>query len=166
MSLRGWFEFVGDFPSSVAIRESFNYPYLLTFHAITVLMFAGFILMMDFRLAGVAFRQTEISEIQKKLFPWQMFMMVLSSVSGAVLMYGNPLRYYGKVFFWVKMLLMLFAGVNAIVFHRTTYRNVAQWDSTTEAPFAVRMAGVVSIALWAGVIVFGRITAYNWLTFD
>jgi hypothetical protein len=52
--------------------------------------------------------------------------------------------------------------VNALVFHFTTYRGVADWDTTADAPAGVRMAGYVSIVLWAAVIVFGRITAYNW----
>jgi hypothetical protein len=165
VSLRSWFEWVHEFPSAVAIREAVGYPYLLTFHAISAIMFAGLIVMMDLRLSGVAFRGTEISEIQKRLFPWQMFMMVLSSVSGLVLFYGQPMRYYGKVFFWTKMGLMLFAGANALIFHWTTYRSVAEWDATPVAPSSVRLAGVISIALWAGVIVFGRITAYDWMTF-
>lgn len=166
MDLRSWFQWIGDFPSSVAIREALNYPYLLTFHAITVIMFAGLILMMDLRLVGIAFRQTQISEIQKRLFPWQMFMMVVSGISGLVLLYGNPMRYYGKVYFWAKMALMVIAGVNALAFHMTTYRSVGDWDTSPDAPRGVRLAGVFSIALWAGVIVFGRITAYNWLTFE
>jgi hypothetical protein len=94
-----------------------------------------------------------------------MFTMVLSSVSGLVLFYGQPMRYYGKVFFWTKMAMMLFAGVNALVFHWTTYRSVAEWDTSPVAPLGVRFAGAVSIALWAGVIVFGRITAYDWMTY-
>lgn len=161
-----WFEWVQEFPSSIVIRESLYYSYLLAFHAVSMVMFAGFILMMDLRLVGLAFPATEVTHIQRRLFPWQMFLMVLASVSGAALFYGNPMRYYGKVFFWVKIALMIFAGLNALVFHWTTYRTVARWDSAAWPPPGARLAGGVSIALWAGVIVFGRITAYNWLTFD
>jgi hypothetical protein len=161
--LRSLFETVHEFPSAVAIRESLNYPYYLTFHTIAIIFFAGLILMMDLRLVGLAFRDTPVSQIQKRLFPWQMFTMVLSTISGLVLLYGQPMRYYGKPFFWIKMALMIFAGVNAIVFHQTTYRSVPDWDTSAEAPTGVRLAGAFSIALWAGVIVFGRITAYNWL---
>jgi hypothetical protein len=39
----------------------------------------------------------------------------------------QPLRYYGKVFFWTKMVLMVFAGLNALYFHYTTYKTVAAW---------------------------------------
>jgi hypothetical protein len=121
--------------------------------------------MMDLRLLGYSFRGTPLSQIQKRLFPWQMVMLVLSGVSGIVLFYGQPMRYYGKVYFWTKMVLMALAGVNALVFHWTTYRSVGQWDLSDSPPRGAKYAGAFSLLLWAGVIVFGRITAYDWLTF-
>lgn len=161
-----WFEYIGAFPSSVAIREWINYPYLLTAHAVSMAWFAGLIVMMDLRLVGWAYRRTPLTQVQKQLFPWQMFTMVISAATGMVLLYGNPIRYYGKVFFWLKMTLMILAGVNAIAFHFRTYRSVAVWDASPVVPLGARLAGAFSLALWAGVVVFGRITAYNWLTFD
>jgi hypothetical protein len=160
--VRSWLEAIHEYPSAVAIRESLNYPYLLTFHTITILLFAGLILMMDLRLVGIAFRTTPLSQIQKKLFPWQMVMMVLNSISGVVLFYAQPMRYYPKPFFWIKMGLIVFAGVNALAFHFGTYRSVADWDTSTEVPAGAKLAGAFSIVLWAGVIFFGRVTAYNW----
>ena len=50
--------------------------------------------------------------------------------SAAVLLfYGQPMRYYGKALFWIKMVLMVLAGVNALVLSLTTYRSVAQVGS-------------------------------------
>ncbi len=121
---------------------------------------------LDRRPVAIAFRDTPISQIQRRLFPWQMFTMGLNSMSGLVLFYGQPMRYYPKPFFWIKMSLIVFAGVNAVTFHRVTYRKVAVWDTGPNAPLGVRLAGAISIVLWAGVIVFGRITAYNWADLD
>ena len=162
-----WFRWVEAFPSSAAIRESlYGYPYLLTAHAVAMAMFAGLIIMMDLRLLGVAYKRTPLSQIQRQLFPWQMATMVLSAITGTVLFYGQPLRYYGKVYFWTKMTLMLLAGANAFIFHRGTYKSVAEWDESPVPPYGAKLAGVLSLVLWAGVVVFGRITAYNWMTFD
>jgi len=158
---------VDALPSSVAIRESiYGYPALLTAHVIAMCLFAGLVIMMDLRLVGLAYRDTAVSQIQKRLFPWQMFGMALSAITGSVLFYGQPLRYYGKAFFWMKVVFMILAGVNALAFHFTTYRSVARWDTDTAVPFGARMAGVLSLALWAGVVMTGRLTAYNWLTYD
>jgi hypothetical protein len=165
--IRSWFEWLDAFPSSIAIRESvYGYPYLLTAHALSMALFAGLIVMMDLRLLGVAYKRTPLSQVQRQLFPWQMATMVLSAITGALLFYGQPLRYYGKVFFWVKMVMMLGAGINALAFHYGTYKSIATWDESLRPPLGARLAGAFSIFLWAGVVVFGRITAYNWMTYE
>jgi hypothetical protein len=95
-----------------------------------------------------------------------MVTMALSAVTGAALLYGNPLRYYVKPFFWIKMTLMFLAGLNAMVFHLTTYRSVSTWDTSAVVPRGARLAGAFGLLLWAGVIGFGRITAYNWMDLE
>ena len=163
MSLRPWFEAVNDWPTSVAIRESVNgYPALLTLHVMSMCVFAGLIIMMDLRLLGVGNLRTPFSEVQKRLFPGQMFGMAVSSISGLVLLYGQPMRFYGNIFFWIKAVMMVLAGVNALAFHWTTYYSVAEWDSADVLPFRAKMAGAVSLALWAAVVISGRLIAYNW----
>lgn len=168
MQIKSWFEFVDALPSSIAIRESiYGYPALLTSHVVAMCLFSGLIIMMDLRLVGIAYREIPVSQIQKRLFPWQMFGMALSAITGSMLFYGQPLRYYGKVFFWTKVVFMILAGVNALAFHFTTYRSVATWDrNDSMLPLGARLAGVFSLALWAGVILTGRLTAYNWLTYN
>jgi hypothetical protein len=167
MDLRSWFEWAHALPSSIAIRESLDgYTYLLTAHAVSMAFFAGLIIMMDLRLVGAAFPKTPVTQIQRRLFPWQMAALALAVVTGGVLFYGQPMRYYGKVIFWGKMVLMAFAGVNALAFHYTTYRTVGAWDNDRITPAGARLAGALSIVLWAGVVILGRLTAYNWLTYE
>ena len=163
MSVRSWFEWVNAFPSSIAIRESVNgYPALLTIHVVSMCLFAGLVIMMDLRLVGIGNRRTPFSQVQKRLFPGQMVGMVVSSVSGLVLLYGQPMRFYGNIFFWIKSVMMVLAAVNALAFHLSTYESVAEWDSAVVMPSAAKLAGVVSIVLWAFVVICGRLIAYNW----
>ena len=70
------------------------------------------------------------------------------------------------MFFWAKFGMMGLAGVNAVAFHLTTYRSVARWDNDPVPPFRARLAGILSIVLWAAVVMFGRLTAYDWLTYQ
>jgi hypothetical protein len=163
MSLRPWFQAVNDWPSSVAIRESVNgYPALLTVHVISMCLFAGLIIMMDLRLLGVGNLRTPFSQVQKRLFPGQMLGLAVSSVSGLVLVYGQPVRFYGNIFFWTKAMMMVLAAVNALAFHLSTYHSVAAWDSDAVMPFGAKLAAAFSLALWAGVVICGRLIAYNW----
>ena len=166
MSLRSWFEWMDAFPSSIAMRESlYAFPVLLTLHLISLAMFAGLVVMMDLRLLGVAYRGTPFSEVQRRLFPWQMVGMVVTSIAGLLLFYAQPMRYFGKVLYWIKMALIVLAGVNALLFHFTTYRSIAKWD-TAGPPLGAKVAGVLSLAMWAGIVSFGRLTAYDWWTYE
>jgi hypothetical protein len=51
---------------------------------------------------------------------------------------------------------MILAAVNMLYFELVTSRNVAAWDAAAKPPFAGRLAGVFSVALWCGVIMTGR----------
>jgi hypothetical protein len=164
MSLRSLFEWVDALPSSIALRESiYGYPFLLTSHVVSMCLFAGLIIMMDLRLAGLGTLRTPCSQVQKRLFPWQMLGLALSTISGLLLLYGQPMRFYGNFYFWAKNLMMVLAGVNALTFHLTTYRSVPAWDSDAVPPFGARLAGALSLALWAGIVVTGRMIAYSGL---
>ena len=166
MSLRSLFEWVHAFPSSIAMRESlYAFPVLLTIHLISLAMFAGLVVMMDLRLLGVAYRGTPFSEVQARLFPWQMVGMAVTSVAGLLLFYAQPMRYFGKVLYWIKIALIVLAGVNALLFHFTTYRSIAKWD-TAGPPLGAKVAGGLSLAMWASIVAFGRLTAYNWWTYE
>ena len=83
-------------------------------------IFFGLILMMDLRLVGWANLRSRAAEISARLLPWQMVGFVIMVISGVLLVWAQPLRYYGKTFFWWKMGLMALAGVNAGIIHLIT----------------------------------------------
>ena len=101
MPLRALFEWVSEFPSSIAIRESLYFsPYLTVAHVVSMCLFAGLIVMMDLRLLGIGNMRTPFSEVQRRLFPWQMLGMALSSVTGLTLAFADPMRFFVNIFFW------------------------------------------------------------------
>jgi hypothetical protein len=148
---------------TTAVRESlWGYPMMETAHAVSIVAFAGLVIVMDLRLVGVAFADSPLTQIQRRLFPWQMIGLALSSATGLLLCVVDPLRYYANVFFRVKLALLALAGLNAIAFHLMTYRTVAQWDAERRLPAPARLAGAASLLLWSVIIVSGRLIAYNW----
>jgi hypothetical protein len=120
--------------------------------------------MMDLRLLGVGNTRTAITQIQRRLFPWQMAGMAVSAITGLALVYAQPMRFYGNIFFWEKMVMMALAGANAMAFHYGTYRSVDEWDTSRNVPFGARLSGAVSLVLWSSVILSGRLIAYNWFS--
>lgn len=153
-----WLEANG--PGGAYLREStYGFSILLTVHVVFMCLFLGLIIMMDLRLVGVGNRRTPPAEIQKRLFPWQILGFVVVAVSGVLLFYSKPVYYYGKGFFWTKLVLMALAGVNAGAVHLITHRSQGGWDSR-----AAKTAGAMSLLLWASVLITGRLIAYEWWT--
>ena len=157
------FFWVSELPTSIAIRESLLFsPYLTVAHVVSMCLFAGLIVMMDLRLLGIGNMSTPFSELQKRLFPWQMLGMAMSAVTGVTLAYSDPMRFYVNIFFWTKMLVMVLAGINAMAFHFITYNSVLTWDTRASTPFGAKLSGALGMVLWAIVIVSGRLIPYNW----
>ena len=161
--LRSLFEWVDTFESSIAIREGLTaFPTLLTIHVVGMCIFAGLVIMMDLRLLGVGNMRTPFTQVQRRLFPWQVVGMLVSAATGLALLYGQPMRYYVSVYFWLKTMMMVLASVNALAFHHSIYNSVGKWDSAATVPYFAKLAAIISLALWAAVIMTGRLMAYNW----
>ena len=87
---------------------------------------------------------------------------VVMVISGGLLFYSGPVRASQNIFFQIKMVMIALAGLNAFVFHKTVFRWVAEWDEASVTPLRARAAGFFSLLLWSGVVVCGRMQAYNW----
>ncbi|MGE0814179.1 MAG: DUF6644 family protein [Vicinamibacterales bacterium] len=165
--LLSWAQWIADLPSSVALRESlYVWPLLESAHVLMLMLFAGTAAMLDLRLLGIGFRRVPATEFTARLLPWTRAAFVVMAVTGLLLVYANPVRYYFNLFFRVKVLLLLAAGANIAWFHGRTHQGIGAWDGDVRPPRAARMAAVVSLAAWTGVIVTGRLVAYNWFDCD
>ena len=68
----------------------------------------------------------------------------------------NPVVYFQSLPFRIKMVLLVLAGVNMLVFQLSADRTIHLWDESPKAPPAGRVAAILSLLLWTGVIVSGR----------
>jgi len=75
-------------------------------------------------------------------------------------------RTYQSIFFRIKILLIILAGINAFLFHRQMYKEGDSWDEGEFIPSNVKIKAVVSLVLWIFVIISGRMIAYNWFDCD
>ena len=81
--------------------------------------------------------------------------------SGGMLLTAYATAAFGNVYFRLKAATLLAAAANALVYHLFTERRVAAWDTAGTPPRAARIAGLTSIALWATVIIAGRMMSYT-----
>jgi hypothetical protein len=152
---------------SIALHESlFMYPLVESAHVLTLCVFLGMAIMLDLRLLGLTLRRVALSEMINRLGPWMVAGFVVMVITGGLLFYAIPVRSYQSIWFRFKVVMLVLAGVNAFIFHNTVHRRVHEWDLAPVPPKAARVAGGCSLALWALIVVSGRMIAYNWFDCD
>ena len=150
-------------PWSIALHESlWVYPLIESIHVLTLCLFLGLVVMLDLRLLGATMRKTPVAEAVDRLGPWTVAGFVVMAITGALLFYAIPVKTYLNIFFRLKVIFLLLAGANAAFFHLTIGGSMGEWGVQAEPPLRARVAGGVSLALWAGIVVAGRLIAYNW----
>ncbi len=153
-------EWLGSTDLSTTIRESlWVYPMLHWWHILSNTFMFGTIVFLDLRLIGIGFAKRRVTDIAEQLLPWTWFGWAMMFASGALIFTSDPVKYYGNFFFRVKLVLMLLAGVNALLFHSTIYRGVAAWNEG-KAPARARIAGAISLASWVAIVMVGRAVGY------
>ena len=160
-----WFanflQWLHDTQLSTTMRESiWAEPLVETIHVLTLTLFLGFAVLLDLRLLGVCMRRRKVSEVLGQLNPYLFVGFAIMVVSGLLLFTGDPPAFWGTTFFQAKMIFLVLAGLNVLIFNATIGRSVAQWDLAPKTPRAAKVAAVVSIVLWVAIVAAGRAIAY------
>ena len=129
-------------------------------------LFFGTVMINDVRLLGWGWNDVPASEVTRRILPWTRIGFAIMVVTGLLIFYSNPVRYYHNIFFRFKVLLFGVAGLNAFLFHRGIHRRIADWEREPVFPRRARVAGAVSLLAWSAIIVSGRLIAYNWFDCD
>ena len=154
-------------PGSIALHESiWVYPIVESLHVLSLAVFLGLTVVMDLRLLGASLRGSPVSEVIKRLMPWIIAGFVVIMGTGALLFYADPVKTYQNLFFRLKLLFLVVAGLNAGLFHLMAARTLPGWDLDPKPPARARLAAALSLALWAAIVICGRMMAYNWFDKD
>ena len=167
MSLLAFCEWLASTNGSIALHESlYMYPIVESTHVLALCLFVGLAVILDLRLLGLILRDAPVTDFVDHLLPWTIAGFAVMIVTGVLLFYAIPVRTYQSIFFRAKVLMLLGAGLNIWIFHSGIYRRVAEWNLLGRTPSPARRAALISLVLWAGVIVAGRMIAYNWFDCD
>jgi hypothetical protein len=167
MTLLPFCQWLAETSGSIALHESlYMYPLVESVHVLTLCLFVGMSVMLDLRLLGLTLRAVPVSEVTRRLLPWMQLGFAIMIITGILLFYAIPIRSYQNIFFRLKMIMLVLAGLNAWAFHIGVHRRVAEWDLAPRPPRGARVAGICSLVLWAVIVVSGRMIAYNWFDCD
>lgn len=134
-------------------------------HVIALTLVLGTIAIVDLRLLGWPHRRTPVTALAGDCLRWTWGAFALAVVSGALMFITNASSYYDNLAFRVKMLLLVAAGLNMLVFELRTFRTVAAWDVDRPTPLAGKVAGALSLTLWIAVVGFGRWIGFTKVAF-
>jgi len=163
VSLLAFFEWLAQTRASVAMAQSvWAFPIVESVHVLALCLFLGMATILDLRLLSLVMRDLPVSEVVTRLLPWTAAGFAVMVISGVLTFLNAPVRYYENIFFRIKLVALLLAGLNVWVFHSGIWLKVSDWDLDAVAPFRARLAGVLSLVLWACIVVAGRMIAYNW----
>jgi len=140
-----------------AVRESiWLFPTIETVHVLAIVLVVGSIMIVDLRLLNLASRRRPVSELLAEVLPWTWGAFVCAAITGSLLFSSSALKYAHNTPFRLKMLLLVVAAINMVVFHLGVFRSVSQWDHGQSPPGRARLAGGISLALWVWVVACGR----------
>jgi hypothetical protein len=143
---------------------SWLWPIAEMLHFVGLALLVGVTGLFDLRLLGVA--KNVPAAALHRFMPWALVGFGLCAVTGFLFVGGNPfeqpLSLLNNLAFQMKMLFVLLAGVNAAAFSVTPlHRAVDRLQPGEMAPMGARAIGAASLALWVGVIYFGRLIPWE-----
>ena len=162
MSIQQLLEWLEATPVGVLIKESpWGFPIIVAVHIFGITLSVGMLVWFDLRLLGVSMTGYRASVIYRRLMPWMFTGFTIMFITGLMLVTAYATAAYGNLYFRIKVSAMVLAAVNALVYHRYTERRIREWDDASPPPTGARFAGLVSICVWAVVIMAGRMMSYT-----
>ena len=160
MEPASWLIWLEESAPAVAVRGSmWGYPIIETVHILGFVVLVGAAFMFDLRLLGVS-RSLPVTRMARHLLPWSRAGVLVVLPSGLLLFIASATEVAASPVFRLKLVLIAAAVTNAAVFHLATFSSVGAWDRDAPTPAAARLAAMLSLALWTGVITCGRMIAY------
>lgn len=140
-------------PSQAIQVHSWAIPSIQTTHIISLAVLFSSALMVDLRVLGSGLRSEPLQAVAQRFLPalWGALLVLL--VTGTLLIIAEPGRTLGNPAFYFKMTCLVLAIIVTLWLQRFSRSS----RPVTGLPVAL---ACVSLALWAAIIVSGRLIAY------
>ena len=151
-----WIE--GTWLSAAMVNNAWAFPLAETGHFFGLCLLIGSIGIIDLRLLGFA-RNFSVRAVHQ-LLPLVWIGFGINLFTGILFIFASASFYYPNPAFWIKMVLILVAGANALWYQLTVHKDIDSWPDTGVATGQARLIAGASLALWISVIFFGRFIMY------
>lgn len=161
-SLTAFMQWLEALPLAVFIHQTrWMFTAIEVVHVAAIVTVIGSIAMVDLRLLGIASTKRSFVEVARPVLPWTWAAFVLAAITGSLMFISQASSYFGSTTFRIKMLVMVLAGINMLIFEFLTVRGVEAWNQKSVPPLPARLAGGISLSAWVLVFIFGRLTGFS-----
>ena len=144
---------------SAAITQSqWLWPAAETLHFVGLALLIGTVCVLDLRMLGF-FRGLRFEGLHR-LSRWGIAGFTINLLTGVIFFIGAPFQYIHNVVFHLKLLFMLLAGINALVFEFRILPEVRDLEPEDTPPASARLTAAMSLFLWLGVMFLGRMLPF------
>jgi hypothetical protein len=141
------------------VSSQWAFPIGEILHFIGLAMLFGFVAALDLRMLGVG-KQIPLAWLHRFL-PLGAAGFLLTLLTGLLFIAAVPDQYLLSWVFWSKIAFIGLAGVNVLAFYGSgLYRQVETLGPGEDAPSGARLVAVTSLALWIGVMFWGRMLPF------
>ena len=136
------------------------WPAMETLHFIGLWLLFGIVLLVHLRMLGLM-QQTPFAALHR-LLPWAALGLLLNTITGMGFIIANPADYLSWPFY-TKIGLLVLAGISLIYF--TVFDGPWSVGAGGKVPMRVQAMAATTIALWIGVMYFGRMLPFLGMAF-
>lgn len=137
---------------------AWTWPSLETLHFMGLTLLIGALAVIDLRVLGMA-KQIPLAAIEK-LTPVAYFGFTVNLITGIMFFFGDPYRYYPNIAFRIKMILLVIAGINLLIYKIKVEPALLRGDYDDNASALAKAVALTSIVAWVGVLAGGRLIPY------
>jgi len=141
---------------ALVLNTTSVWPAAETIHFIGLALSFGIVLVLNLRILGVM-KSVAFADLHR-LMPWGLIGVAVNLVSGMLFFIAIPEQYDTNIAFQWKMLLLVLTGVNLLYF--TSAEDPWTTGAGVDASIGAKAFAASTIALWAGVVFFGRMLPY------
>ena len=84
----------------------------------------------------------------------------INLITGVLFIFASASFYYDNTAFWIKMVLILLAGANALWYQLTVHKEIETWPEAGAASGQAKLIAGTSLTLWIAIVFFGRFIMY------
>ena len=151
-----WLE--GTELSTTMRNTAWLWPACESLHFIGLTLLIGGAGYFDLRLLG--FMRGVSVKAAKAFMGWAIVGFAVNLVTGVLFLIMSPHLYVASAAWWSKMLFVVVAGFNALLFETALGARVMPLGPNEDTPISSKIVGGVSLFSWFAVLFLGRMLPY------